>query len=90
MANGSTLDTSELKVLSANLGRASGAIITESRAVIAKGALIAAWRPVLGDTGDCDVRAANQPAAIPGVLMWLSSPRTDPASLEALALVQCP
>lgn len=39
MANGSTLDTSELKTLSANLGRASGAMVTEARAVIAKGSL---------------------------------------------------
>lgn len=35
----STFDTTELKTLSVGLGRASGAIVTEARAVIAKGAL---------------------------------------------------
>lgn len=39
MANGASIDVSELKTLSANLGRASGAVVQESRAVIAKGAL---------------------------------------------------
>lgn len=39
MANGASIDASELKTLSANLGRASGAVVQESRAVIAKGAL---------------------------------------------------
>lgn len=33
------IDTSELKSLSVNLGRASGAMVAEARAVIAKGSL---------------------------------------------------